>query len=155
MSHLNASASGGAASRGPTEHAADLFDRYRTFSRGGSYQWMSEQGSNAKDRNTLLRSFLTGVALSACILHTLEIAPGSVADRCCSNRMFRPSVHPSFISSPRRVVNPQRSFRVVFGERHHDADSPYLVGLLRAGRNRPNGYSTTDKGDELAPPHSI
>src|SRR6516164_1390888 len=133
----------------------NIFDRYRTFSRGGSYQWMSEQGSNAKDRNTLLRSFLTGVALSACILHTLEIAPGSVADRCCSNRMFRPSVHPSFISSPRRVVNPQRSFRVVFGERHHDADSPYLVGLLRAGRNRPNGYSTTDKGDELAPPHSI
>jgi len=82
----------------------NIFDRYRTFSRGGSYQWMSEQGSNAKDRNTLLRSFLTGVALSACILHTLEIAPGSVADRCCSNRMFRPSVHPSFISSPRSVV---------------------------------------------------
>jgi hypothetical protein len=31
----------------------NIFDRYRTFSRGGSYQWMSEQGSNAKDRNHL------------------------------------------------------------------------------------------------------
>ena len=31
----------------------NIFDRYRTFSRGGSYQWMSEQGSNAKERNHL------------------------------------------------------------------------------------------------------
>jgi hypothetical protein len=31
----------------------NIFDRYHTFSRGGSYQWMSEQGSNAKDHNHL------------------------------------------------------------------------------------------------------
>jgi len=31
----------------------NIFDRYHTFSRGGSYQWMSEQGSNGKDRNHL------------------------------------------------------------------------------------------------------
>jgi len=40
---------------------------------------------------------------------------------------FRP---PELHKFPAQRRNPQRSFRVVFGERHHDADSPYLVGLL-------------------------
>src|SRR5262245_6548189 len=30
----------------------NIFDRYRTFSRSGSYQWMSEQGSNADARKS-------------------------------------------------------------------------------------------------------
>ena len=65
---------------------------------------------------------------------------------------FRP---PELHKFPAQRRNPQRSFRVAFGERHHDADSPYLVGLLRACRHRPRHSRAAEQRDELASPHSI
>jgi hypothetical protein len=54
MSHLNASASGVCSYVAVRLNMRqNIFDRYRTFSRGGSYQWMSEQYSNAEDHNHL------------------------------------------------------------------------------------------------------
>jgi len=53
MSHLNASALRVQLCAVRLNMRQNIFNRYRTFSRGGSYQWMSEQYSNAEDHNHL------------------------------------------------------------------------------------------------------
>jgi hypothetical protein len=65
---------------------------------------------------------------------------------------FRPSELQKFLPQRR---NPQQSFRVVFGERHHDADSPHLVRLLRTRRQRPSGCQTNCHFDEIASSHCL
>jgi hypothetical protein len=65
---------------------------------------------------------------------------------------FRPPELQKFLAQRRK---PQRSFRVVFGERHHDADSPHLVGLLRTRRERPSSRRAADENDEFASPHRL
>src|SRR5262249_42186926 len=44
-------------------------------------------------------------------------------------------------------------FRIALGERIEHADAPHPLGLLRACRDRPSGYTAADQCDEVPPPH--
>src|SRR5262249_8816920 len=50
---------------------------------------------------------------------------------------FRPA---ELLKSFAQRGNPRRSFRVVLGIWHQDADPPHLVQRLRLRRKRPSGY---------------
>jgi hypothetical protein len=49
--------------------------------------------------------------------------------------------------------DPGLKFRIIRGCGQEYADAPHAFGLLRPCRERPSRRRTTDKRDELAPPH--
>src|SRR5262249_8586238 len=51
--------------------------------------------------------------------------------------------------------NVRLRFRVTFRIGQQDTNPPHLMGLLRAGRERPSQGRAADQRDELAAPHSI
>src|SRR6516164_11667044 len=66
---------------------------------------------------------------------------------------FRPSAPFQSVPKPRK---PRLIFWIVLREGSQHADASWLIGLLRARRDRPRSRSAAEQSDELAPAnHSI
>src|SRR5262249_57362674 len=70
-------------------------------------------------------------------------------------RAFAPR-RPSQLSQPARERrDPFLQFWIVLGQRYQHATPPHALTLLRARRERPCRRRAAEKGDEIAPFHSI